>query len=244
MKDGDTTPSGRIKGERYYYKPGGYETDHLIDDLSDERLLAYMGVPRKYIAHAVALTEKDFPKEVRVWLENLPYIFRPSDENLSKDMCGVGLVFAGPGATYKTTVASAVLLRVIRKKIHNTDPTTRNFTWHGAAMGRFVDWQEASDVFRSANDDDGDELIAKEIRTAMIPSGPMINRADFLVLDDISRERPTEYNAGELQRTIRRRSDNGYPTIITTNHSKDQWAANHGEVLAGFLNRSSILVEF
>ena len=226
---------------KYWYKPGGYETDHLIDDLSDPKLLAHMGVPRTYIDHAVNLT--DFPDVVEAWLANLPYIYRPSDENLKENMCGVGLVLAGPGSTRKTTLAAAILLRVIRQKIHNTDPTGKNFTWHGALMGRFVDWQEVSDVFRSANSDEADEVLAKEIRTAMIPSGPVINRADILVLDDISRERPTEYNAGELQRTLRRRSDNGYPTIITTNNPQDQWAANHGDVLAGFLQRSSVVVE-
>lgn len=227
--------------DRYYYKPGGYETDHLIDDLSDADLLAHMGVPRTYIDHAVNWT--DLPEEVELWIKNLPYVYRPSNENLKQNMCGVGLVLAGPGSTRKTTLAAAILLRVIRMKIHNTDPTGRNFTWHGACMGLFVDWQEASDLFRSANSDEDDELLAKTLRTAMIPSGPVVNRADFLVLDDISRERPTEYNAGELQRILRRRADNGYPTIITTNHPKDQWPANHGDVLAGFLRRSHIVVE-
>lgn len=231
----------RVKGERYWYKPGGYETDHLIDDLSDAALLAHMGVPRTYIDHAV--NWKAFPDVVEAWLSNLPYIYRPSDENLKENMCGVGLILAGPGSTRKTTLAAAILLRVIRLKIPNTDPTKQNFTWHGALMGRFIDWQEVSDLFRSANSDEVDELLAKTLRTAMIPSGPVTHRADILVLDDISRERPTEYNAGELQRTLRRRSDNGYPTIITTNHPQDQWVANHGDVLAGFLRRSAIIVE-
>lgn len=231
--------------KRYYYKPGGYETDHLIHDLSDERLLAHMGVPRKYTGFASSMTEDDFPPKVVKWLENLPFIFRTPDEYLTKGLTGVGLVLAGPGGKRKTTMAAAILLRVIRREIHNTDPTGHNFTWHGAAMGRFVDWQEASEAFRSANSGDEDEdLFAREIRTAMIPSGPMLNRADFLVLDDISRERMTEYNAAELHRTIRRRSDHGYPTIITTNHSPDQWAKEYGDVLAGYITRTNVTVEF
>lgn len=230
---------------KYYYKPGGYETDHLIHDLTDEALLAHMGVPRKYIGHAADLAEEDLPADIQRWLASLSSIFRPSDERVRDGLCGLGLVLVGPGATRKTTTASAILLRVIRKEIHNTDPTGRNFTWHGAAMGRFVDWQEASDLFRTANGgDENAEMAAREIRTAMHPSGPMLYRADFLVLDDISRERATEYNLGELQRILRRRSDEGYPTIITTNHPQDEWPSVYGDVLAAYLSRSNIVVEF
>lgn len=233
-----------MSSKRYYYKPGGYETDHLIHDLSDEELLAHMGVPMKYIRHAVA-SKDDLPDEVETWLSSLPNVFRPSFDRLEADLCGVGLIFCGPGSTRKTTTAASTLLRAIRAEIPNTDPTGHNFTWHGAAMGRFVDWQQASELFRTASSgDDEDASLAAEIRTAMRPSGPMLRRADFLVLDDISRERPTEYNAGELQRIIRSRSDNGYPTIITTNHPVKKWPEAHGEVLAGFLGRSAITVEF
>ena len=225
-----------------YFKPGGYETDHLLNDLSVQQLLSHMGVPMKYVGDALAV---DLPAEVSKWLENLPFIFRPSYENLSRHLCGMGLIFYGEPGTRKTTTAAATLLAAIQTRTPNTDPTGHNFTWHGAAMGRFVDWQEASEVFRSANSGDEDEaMIANEIRTAMIPSGPMLNRADFLVLDDISRERPTEYNTTELQRILRRRGDNGYPTILTTNTQPEFWPAAHGEALAGYLSRAFTPVEF
>jgi hypothetical protein len=233
------------KPRRRYYKPGGYETDHLLDDLNDIELLAHMGVPRRYIGHAAEMQEGDLPDAVLTWLENMPAIFRPADEHLGEDLCGTGLTFCGPGSTRKTTTAAATLLRTVRRRIPNTDPTWHNFTWHGACMGRFVDWQEASEVFRNANSGkEASEVAADEIRTAMHPSGPMIRRADFLVVDDISRERQTEYNIGELQRILRRRSDNGYPTILTTNHPQEDWVDRYGDVLAGFLSRSSFVVEF
>jgi DNA replication protein DnaC len=231
------------KKKRYWYRPDGYETDHLIDSLSDEELLAHMGVPVKYTRHAIEM-QHDLPKEAEAWLRNIEYIYRPNFERLEKDLCGMGLILSGPGSTRKTTTAAAILLRAVRMKTPNTDPTGHNFTWHGAAMGRFVDWQEASELFRSASRSEEDDMAAEEVRRYMKPNGPAIHRADFLVLDDISRERPTEYNAGELQRTIRRRADNGYPTIITTNHSSEEWPDAHGEVLTGFLMRSAIVIEF
>jgi DNA replication protein DnaC len=228
-----------------YVKKNGYPTEHLIDRLSDAELLGHMGVPIKFVRHAIAMT--DFPPDVEMWLENLPYIFRPSlEKQEEKDgLCGTGLLFYGPPSTRKTTTAAAVLLQAIRKKIPNTDPTGFNVTWHGAAMGRFVDWQEASESFRNANRDDGEAAaFAEEVRRAMHPSGPMERRADFLVIDDISRERGTDYNTGELQRIVRRRGDNGYPTIVTTNHMPEDWPDYHGEVLTAFLNRAFLPVEF
>ena len=158
-------------------------------------------------------------------------------------MCGRGLLLYGPAGTYKTTTAAAILLHAVRRGLMNTDPTDRNITWHGWAMGRFVDWQEVSELFRSANDDEADDFDATEIRKALIPTGPTLNRADYLVLDDISRERATEWNTSELQRIIRRRGDNGYPTIVTTNTTPKEWESIHGEPLTDFFDRSFVHVE-
>lgn len=233
------------KRGRYYYRDGGYETDWLIDGSSDKELLMHMGVPPTYIHYAVKESDSHLPDEVEDWLVNMRYIFRPSLDDLSGNLCGSNLIFAGPGSTRKTTTAVATLLRAVRLGIPNTDPTGRNFTWHGKAMGRFVDWQDASEIFRSANSGDEDAAISAEsLRASVRPTGPVLARGDFLVLDDISRERTTEFNAGELQRILRRRSDNGYPSIITTNHREEDWDDKHGEVLAGFLRRSSSVVEF
>jgi hypothetical protein len=235
----------RVKGERYWYKPGGYETDHLIHALDDRELLAHMGVPRRFISHAVAMLDSDIHPDIDKWLENLPYIFRPSNENLDKHLCGTGLVFTGPGATRKTTTAAATLLRAIRQEIPNTDPTLRNWTWHGACMGRFVDWQEASELFRSANSGDEEaEDQAAEVRAAMNHTGPPLTNGDILLIDDISRERTTEFNVGELHRIIRRRADEGWPTILTTNHAQNEWADVYGEVFAAYLARTNDVVEF
>jgi hypothetical protein len=231
-----------------YVKENGYETEHLIDSLSDGALLAHMGVPLMYVPHAVRMSESGdlYDPEINDWLDNLPFIFRPSFDRMMEkpNLCGSGLVLYGPPSSHKTTTAAALLLYLARRKIPNTDPTGKNFTWHGAAMGRFVDWQEASASFRSASSDEDEDVAADEIRRAMIPNGPMTTRGDFLVIDDISRERPSDYNKGELQRTIRRRSSEGFPTIITTNLEPEEWAEFHGAVLAGYLARHFVPVPF
>lgn len=231
---------------RTYYRSGDYPTDKVIRENNPASLLSYMGVPSEFIPRAVAAHDQPMVEEIDAWVESLEFIFRPHQEFAQEqpEMCGVGLILHGPSGTRKTTMAAALLLRLVRMQIPNTDPFGKNRSYHGAAMGRFVDWQEASELFRSAVSDREAEAEAAEIRRAMWPAGDPLHRADFLVIDDISRERTTEFNVGELQRILRRRRSHGYPTIITTNVAPEKWRAVYGDVFATYAQRSFIQVRF
>lgn len=239
-------PELRDNGKRYYRSPSGYSTDHLIQSMDDNELLAYMGVPRTFHANAIAMHDRPLRKDIENWVEMLPYIFRPFTKYQTErpDMSGVGLIFHGPSGTRKTTTAAALLLRMVRMGIPNTDPTGRTFAWHGWCMGRFFDWQEASALFRAAVKDDEADSDAEEIRKALTMRVGPEHHADFAVIDDISRERRTEYNIGELTRILRIRHNRCYPTIITTNFEPKVWEREYGDVFAAFANRAFIHVEF
>lgn len=230
-----------------YRRVRGYATDHLIDSLDDGGLLMHMGVPPRYIPIACKIHQEDlFPPEIQEWISWIPNIFRPSvapGTSFDPELFGMGLVLYGPAGGGKTTMASALLLRLVRMKIENVDPTGRNFTWFGAAMGLFVDWQEASELFRQAVSSEEHKEEAEELRDLMRPDGPVTNRGDFLVLDDIGRERTTEFNLNELHRVLRIRYNDCFPTIITTNTPPKKWAEVYGPVLAPFLERSTARVE-
>jgi hypothetical protein len=237
----------RDKKRTPYVKANGYSTDHLIQGMSDRELLRHMAVPDKFIRYAVATANEPMDERIEFWLENLPYIFRPQDEKNDEnpDLYGVGLIFYGPGGTRKTTTAAALLLRIIRMGIKNSDPSLRNFTWHGWCMGYFADWQSVSkDVRLAAGDDEAARERSKDADRRMRAASHPDVSGDFLVLDDISRERNTEFNSGELQRLLRDRNVRGYPTIITTNHPPSTWGRVYGEVLAAFMERSFLTIEF
>jgi hypothetical protein len=142
-------------------------------------------------------------------------------------------------------MAASILRDLVRLKIRNTDPTMQVFAWHGQCMGRFVSWQDSSELFRKASggDEDAGERAAA-LRKSMRPGGPLENRGDFLVIDDISREKRTEFNLGELQRILRHRREWGWTTILTTNHDPDEWHQVYDDAFASFLSRSFIPVGF
>lgn len=225
-----------------YRKKNPYPTDVLIDRMSDEELLTHMGVPRRF--HPFALRIDDpWPTEVEGWLSNLSKIYRPK-EITDADLAGMGLIFYGPPKTGKTSMSARLLLHLVKLRIENVDPSGRNWSWFGQCMGRFVDWQIASELFREAVDDEEADREATEVRLSMQPNGDVLKRGDWLVIDDISRERKSDFNVGELHRILRRRHNETFPTILTTNFLPDDWEKKYGEVLASFLDRAFVPVPF
>lgn len=215
----------------------------MLDAVADERsLAAALGIPPRFYQPQRAF---DYPDAVADWVNEVEYHHRPSVEahEQSYDAFGVGLALYGPPGVGKTTLAAHLLLRLVQLRMPNTSPDLHPRNYHEPMMGAFVDWQDASELFRSAVSDEEDAIRAAELRLAMKPGGRLISRADWLVIDDISREKTTEFNTGELQRTLRHRSNWGWTTILTTNHSPDEWEDAYQPSLAGFLKRAFIPVE-
>lgn len=233
---------------REYRKEGGYITDRLIKGMGDRELLMHMGVPPRLHPYAVRDVGRRMDERIEFWFEHLPYIFRPQQDKADEkpELLGKGLIFYGPSGKGKTVAAATVLLRVIRMGIENADPTGRNWSWFGWCMGAFEDWQDASDMMRrgSSRSEENPAQESEAMNQRMLAMGPMENRGDFLVIDDISRERRTEFNSGELHRVLRHRENYGYPTILTTNHPPKDWTLVYDEALAGFLDRAFLPVEF
>ena len=65
----------------------------------------------------------------------------------------------------------------------------------------------------------------------------------MVVIDDISRERQTEFNQDRLHSILRKRNNECFLTILTTNFSPDQWADVYGPVLGAYMQRAFVDAE-
>ena len=239
-------------GKPYYWRPVGYPVDQFLDQVNDWDLLAHMGVPTRFRSHVIDMYTEPFPPEVESWVASMRYIFRPppSLQKTKPDLCGMGLVLWGESGTRKTTTAAAILLRLVRMRVPNLDPNPlplQGGTYAGSCMGRFVSWQDAAETLREGvteSTDDGGASEALLLRRSMRCEDPLLRAADFLVLDDISRERTTEWNLGEIHRIMRYRHDNARPVIVTTNTDPQDWVRRYDEVFAAFLDRAFFKAEF
>ncbi len=79
--------------------------------------------------------------------------------------------------------------------------------------GKSVLWSNVGDLLRSLRA----TFNAKDQNEEMIIS--RFAHASILVLDDLGKERPTEWAAEQLFAIFNRRYDYGKPTIVTTNYS-------------------------
>lgn len=60
----------------------------------------------------------------------------------------------------------------------------------------------------------------------------------ILVLDDLGKEYGSKYDDTSFDEILRARYDKGLPTIITTNISRDAWAAQYGAAMGSFAHEA------
>jgi len=106
-----------------------------------------------------------------------------------------GLILTGPTGIGKTHIAVAVLRRVISEK---------------RARGLFYDVPNLLRVIRSTYN--------PVVRTAEMDILRPVMDADILVLDDIGREKPSEWVEDTLNLIVNTRYNQRRPTIFTTNY--------------------------
>ena len=163
-------------------------------------------------------------KKVRAWVDQ----YRgQQDKNwrglpTNPSIFGQGLMFAGPPNTGKTTLAAAVLCDLRRRwgvSVYQT---------------RFSDHVERKiKVLKAGADTDPEQLSRWNYAIERV------EWADVILLDDVGQERATDSKFAEdvLDKLLRTRFDEGFPSLITTNLSGEEWAQRYSKALRSFVDR-------
>jgi DNA replication protein DnaC len=147
------------------------------------------------------------------------------------DKYGQGLLLTGLPGTGKTVAAAAAACEVRR--------VTRKSVF-------FTRWAEhvqiARDLVGRFSSDASDPL---ETQHALHAVNRVVN-AFLVILDDVGQERITDTGFGTelLESTLRRRYDEGKPTIVTSNLTSQQWVNRYTAALRSFMAQACRIVVF
>ena len=135
---------------------------------------------------------------------------------------GMGLMFAGPPNTGKTTIAAAVLCELRRRW-----GVSVYYTRFPAHIERKIALLKADG---SANPEELSRWTYAVERAEW---------ADVVLLDDTGQEHTTNsgYAEDTLAELLRQRYDEGRPTLITTNLGGTEWAQRYSKPLRSFMDR-------
>lgn len=135
---------------------------------------------------------------------------------------GMGLLFAGPPNTGKTTVAAAVLCELRRR--WGISVYQSRYTDHVARKISLI---------KAGSDTPAEQLSRWQYAVERV------EWADVVLLDDVGHEHTTEsgYAEDTLDQLLRQRYDEGRPTLITTNLSGKDWSERYSKALRSFVDR-------
>ena len=199
------------KGGEWYYHPCTPE----CEEKNDQREWEHM---RRDARVAVLKERSGLSKRMKGYaLDNFePQVSRSTEKALAKVMdyiinwkenreAGRGVYFCGDVGTGKTHLAVAVMNELIKRK---------------RVPSLFVTVPELLDNLRGTYNDPGRDI--DEWMDA-------VKNADFLVLDDLGSERPTEWVRERLFVVINHRYREQLPTLFTSNIGPKDLAAQLGE---------------
>lgn len=177
------------------------------------------GIPERYIDRRLE-TFEDVPG-ARKALEAARAIVRDA---LDPHRQSRGMVMVGPAGCGKTHIAVGIL-RAIAEAKRDTDETFSLF------RSRFVVVPELLDTLRERI---GDPTVRDPL--------PALMEAPLVVLDDLGREKPTEWVTDRLYVLVNSRYNAKLPTIVTTNYALSELAARGYDAMMSRLRDDATIV--
>jgi DNA replication protein DnaC len=142
---------------------------------------------------------------------------------------GVGLTLLGPTGVGKTTVSMTVAV----------DLATDGFMVRYTTMANMLARMRNQIALESIRDD---EIAANEWCDNHSFLNEVTFAAHLLVIDDVGKEKRSEWTDAVLDQIVRTRYDLGLPSILTSNLTVDAWGEQFGRASQDFLYEMSTVV--
>ena len=213
-----------------------------LESLKRHWLLRGSNIPRRFLGFEPSDITKGFPPAIEGWTQKV------LDGKVIKQLggigtTGVGLLFDGAPGLGKTTHAVTTAMEIIRRLPEDTNEIAR-------ILG--VNASDVNQHFRPVYYMTYPEFLSR--KKAMIDADPETKKELYremegfhgrakedylnvriLILDDLGKEyKGAGFNDASFDEVLRSRYDRGLPTIITTNVSREKWAAQYGEAMGSF----------
>ena len=216
-----------------------YELGEL-STLKRQWLFRNSNIPRRFMGFGSEDIAKDmgkFPEIIEEWIE-LVFEGLVIKNIGGLGTTGVGLLFDGGPGLGKTTHAVCALMEVIRRMPE--EEASRIFGGKAEHAMRpiyymtFPEFLSRKKALIDADSDSRAELYREMEGFHGRAKEDWLN-VRILVLDDLGKEYGSKYDDTSFDEILRARYDKGLPTIITTNVSRDKWAAQYGEAMGSFV---------
>jgi len=201
-------------------------------------------IPRRFLGlgpEDIIARTGEFPVEIEDWLEQVL-----AGEVIKQigglGTTGVGLLFDGGPGLGKTTHAVTTLMEIIRRLPENEDQAREILGMSATDYGMqsrpvyymtFPEFLSRKKALMDADPDTKKELYREMEGFHGRAKEDHLN-VRILVLDDLGKEYGSKYDDTSFDEILRSRYDKALPTIITTNVSRERWAAQYGEAMGSF----------
>jgi DNA replication protein DnaC len=218
-----------------------------IRELSSEKrhwLLRGSNIPRRFLGlepSDIVKKTGSFPVEIEDWLEQV------IDGEVIKQIgglgtTGVGLLFDGGPGLGKTTHAVTTLMEFVRrlpeddrlaKDVLAISSDNYGMNCRPVYYMTFPEFLSRKKALIDA-DSESKKVLYREMEGFHGRAKEDHLNVRILVLDDLGKEYGSKYDDTSFDEILRSRYDKGLPTIITTNVSREKWAAQYGEAMGSF----------